>query len=262
MIDRATRWLEAVPLVDITAATVANAFVSSWISRFGVPLYVISDRGAQFESELFSNLSQILGFFRLRTTSYHPQTNGMVERVHRTLKTAILARKQSWLSALPIVLLGLRSIPNDTGFSPFTTVTGSQILLPQLMISPNNPQYTDVNTKELAKEMQYMSIKNLSEGRFNNVSHSYIPKELNSCKEVWLRIDRVRRSLEAPYSGPFEVLRRGPKIFTIKLPTGESHVSIDRLKPVMKRLIEADGAMETRFVESTMVTGLYGSARR
>ena len=91
-IDRTTRWIEACPLVDITAATVARGFFNTWISRYGVPLHVISDRGSQFTSELFSNLSKIIGFHRLRTAAYHPATNAKVERAHRTIKSAIMAR--------------------------------------------------------------------------------------------------------------------------------------------------------------------------
>ena len=103
MIDRATRWVETFPLTNISASNVAQAFISTWISRFGVPLHAITDRGSQFESELFANLSNIIGFHRLRSAAYHPQKNGMVARMHRTLKTAIMSRKDSWLSALSIV---------------------------------------------------------------------------------------------------------------------------------------------------------------
>ena len=95
MIDRVTRWVEDVSLTNISASNVAQAFVSTWISRFGVPLHIIADQGSQFESEHFANLSNILGFHRLRLAAYHPQTNGMVERMHRTLKTAIMSRKES-----------------------------------------------------------------------------------------------------------------------------------------------------------------------
>ena len=80
----------------------------------------MSDRGRQLESELFTALSQTVGFTRCRTTSYHPQNNGFVERVHRTLKAA-LKTKESWLRALPMALLGLRARPNtDTCLSQFT----------------------------------------------------------------------------------------------------------------------------------------------
>ena len=95
MIDRTTNWLEAAPMTDTTALTVANTLFRVWICRYGVPLYVISDRGAQFESELFQELAELVGFHRLRTTAYHPECNGKIERQHRTLKTSIMARKQN-----------------------------------------------------------------------------------------------------------------------------------------------------------------------
>ena len=77
--DQFTRWPEAIPLTSITAEAVAQAFLSGWISRFGVPSTIITDRGRQFESHLWSNLMSIIGSKRGRTTAYHPQTNGMVE---------------------------------------------------------------------------------------------------------------------------------------------------------------------------------------
>ena len=63
-IDRATRWVEVAPIPDITATSVANAFLEIWISRFGVPLYVVTDRGTQFEAELFQLLAEMIGFHR------------------------------------------------------------------------------------------------------------------------------------------------------------------------------------------------------
>ncbi|XP_064480559.1 uncharacterized protein LOC135394048 [Ornithodoros turicata] len=78
-VDRFTRWSEAVPLADMTAHSVAAAFVSTWISHFGVPSEIVTDRGRQFESALFHALTKLLGCSRLRTTSYHPATNGLVD---------------------------------------------------------------------------------------------------------------------------------------------------------------------------------------
>ena len=71
-IDRRPNWIEAHPVHSVTAEEVCHAFLTSWFSRFGVPLYITTDRGTQFESQLFAQLSQTLGFCRLRTTSYHP----------------------------------------------------------------------------------------------------------------------------------------------------------------------------------------------
>ena len=85
MIDRTSRWPEAVPLSSITKETCARAFISTWDSRFGVPSLLTSDRGAQFTSSIWSEVCSVLGISRIKTTSFHPQSNGMIECFHRSL---------------------------------------------------------------------------------------------------------------------------------------------------------------------------------
>ena len=72
-VDRYTRWPEAIPITNITAETVAQAFIQRWISVFGTPATITTDRGRQFESALFESLTRLLGSTRFRTTSYHVQ---------------------------------------------------------------------------------------------------------------------------------------------------------------------------------------------
>ena len=110
-VDRFTRWPEAIPIVDIRAETVADAFFSGWIARYGTPATITTDRGAQFESKLWDDLCNLFGIIRNRTMSYHPQSNGMVERFHRQLKAAVMAHESPnpWTITLPAVLLGVRS---------------------------------------------------------------------------------------------------------------------------------------------------------
>ena len=91
--------------------TCIDRYTGIWVSRFGVPRTITSDRGAQYESELWNSLMTLLGTTRLRTTVYHPRSNGLVERFHRHLKSGLKARLAGnhWVDNLPIVLLGIRA---------------------------------------------------------------------------------------------------------------------------------------------------------
>jgi hypothetical protein len=92
MVDRSTRWAEAVPLVNTSTSSCAAAFFNSWVSRFGVPAVLTSDRGVQFSLAVWGKLCSILGISHRLTTAYHPQANRLVERFHRQLKDALRVR--------------------------------------------------------------------------------------------------------------------------------------------------------------------------
>ena len=104
-VDRFTRWPEAIPIKDIRAETVTEAFFGGWVARFGTPAMITTNRGAQFESRLWDTLCNQFGITRNRTTSYHPQSDGMVERFHRQLKAAIMVHEtlNLWTTTLPAV---------------------------------------------------------------------------------------------------------------------------------------------------------------
>jgi hypothetical protein len=92
VIDRTSKWMEAIPLVETSAAACAKWLTFSWISRFGVPETITSDRGPQFTSNLWSQLCSMLNIAHRQTTPYHPESNGAVERLHRHLQDALRTR--------------------------------------------------------------------------------------------------------------------------------------------------------------------------
>jgi transposase InsO family protein len=90
IIDRTSRWPEAITIAATTTVDCANALFQGWVSRFGVPAVITSDCGAQFTSSLWAALCSLLNI-QHNQTAYHPQSNGMVERFHRRLKDGLLA---------------------------------------------------------------------------------------------------------------------------------------------------------------------------
>ncbi|GBO26772.1 hypothetical protein AVEN_248979-1 [Araneus ventricosus] len=89
-IDRFSRWPKAMSLADIRAELVVRALYCGWISRFGVPQWISTDRGSQCRSDVFHSLAKTFGIHLSHTATYHPQANGAIERWHRTLKAAIM----------------------------------------------------------------------------------------------------------------------------------------------------------------------------
>ena len=116
--------MEAFPLKDTTATTLATTMLNEVICRYGVPSGLHSDQGANLCSSVIYSLCDLLGIATTRTSAYHPEGNGQVERFNRTLQS-ILAKtvdtnQDIWDSQLPKVLFAYRTAVHETtGFTPF-----------------------------------------------------------------------------------------------------------------------------------------------
>lgn len=110
--DYYTKWPEVFPLVDQKAVTVAEVLYSEVITRFGVPLVLHSDQGRNFEGSVMRELCRLLGMKKARTTPYHPQCDGLVERLNRTLLDLLAKHvnenQKDWDEWIPTVLMAYR----------------------------------------------------------------------------------------------------------------------------------------------------------
>ena len=132
--DYLTKWPEVFPVPDRAATTVAHCLVEL-IWRHGVPRKIIHDRAAEFLSDVLQDTAAIMGLSQLPTSGGHPQTDGLVERLNRTLK-AMLSKVVSkggkdWDECLGPALLAYRTAPQaSTGQSPFFLLYGRDAQLP------------------------------------------------------------------------------------------------------------------------------------
>ena len=239
VVDRFTRWPVAIPIADISAETVIDALTHGWISVYGVPEVVTTDRGSQFSSQVFSQLLQTWGIRHNMTTAYHPESNGMVERLHRRLKESLVALGQGerlqWYWKLPMTMLALRTtVKPDIGSSPSELVFGEGITVPGQLIGPPNLSDEELlraqraTQANLRVEVERLQPKPTSHHRRPRVN---IPDELASATHVLVR-KGVQPSLTAPYEGPYKVIARTPTGFRLQFPgRGTDIVALARLKP-------------------------------
>ena len=150
--DYLTRWVEAYPLVDIKANTVARIFVEGIICRFGSPSQLLSDRASNFLSKVMYEVCKILQTKKINSTSFHPQTDGLVERFNRTLITCLsiyMKQKNDWHVFLPYILFAYRTSPHaSTKESPYYLLFGRDPKLPtaEKLSEPPSPYVCDLDS--------------------------------------------------------------------------------------------------------------------
>ena len=129
--DYATRYLEAIPIPNTEATTIAKELVSVF-ARVGIPDEILTDQGSNLMLSLLQEIYLMLNISRLRTSPYHPQTDGLAERLNGTLKSMIrkftASNQKDWDEHLPYLLFAYREVPQEsTGFSPFELLYGRRV---------------------------------------------------------------------------------------------------------------------------------------
>ena len=217
--DHFTRWQDAIAIPDATAPVVATTLDERVFCYLGLPEQIHTDQGAQFESQLMAELCQLWKVTKTRTTPYHPQANGVVERNNRllgdSLRTLLLDKGQEeWDLLLPQVMRAFRGTPHSTtGETPNLLMLGRELRLPdQLQYLPPPP--------EASTRHQYvLDVKSRLEEAHSLLQEQQVKIRQEDDEEpplfmagdlVWLENRRRRKGenpkLQPKFVGPYEVL--------------------------------------------------------
>ena len=138
IIDHGSRYPEAIPIASQDAETVANELIL-FFTKFGFPTELLTDLGSNFTSLLFEQLTKLCKIKLVHSSVAHPQSNGINERMHGTLKRSLRAfaseHKQEWDKLLPFLMFAIREVPNRSlGFSPFELLFAHDVKGPLSLI--------------------------------------------------------------------------------------------------------------------------------
>ena len=155
--DKVSRWVEAYPLPNMTAAQVADVLLTKFVTQYGCPIKISSDRGSNFTSELIQDVLKHMNVQQQFSPAYCPWVNGSVERMNgtiiRMLRHYVNDNMDDWDDKLPFVLFAYRSTKNTmTGYTPFEMVYGSNARMPSeaSLQASSSPSVTDSSSESAA----------------------------------------------------------------------------------------------------------------
>jgi hypothetical protein len=256
MIDSFSHWCECVPLQSQDAANVAKVLYNEIFTRYGLPSSILSDRGQNFMSKLVSSLCAIFEVTRLRTSSFHPQTNGIIcERQNSTLAQCLRAycheNQDQWSEHLPSVRMAFRMTHGvqTTGYSPYRILFGKEMtlpidvsLLPQEHITQAPKEIVDAVLKKIkiTREIARENLQRAQESMKEKHDQSAHDSTLNIIQCVLLKQEHIapgrKKKLEVKWVGPYYIVRRAHNDTYIirNCETHKEHkspVNASRLKP-------------------------------
>lgn len=251
-VDYFTRWVELFPLRTATAPVIGKIFHREIVTRWGVPAFVLSDRGSQFVSSVFKELCDTWAVKPVNTTAYHPQTN-LTERVNKNLKNMISSyideNHRTWDRYLPEFRFALNSsVHETTGLTPAELQIGRKIRSPLDQVLQISDSFPDTRPYEVVQRIEELKaqaresnakakLRQLRNYNKNRRDVSYKPQD-----RVWVRnhpqskASRYFSAKLAPkWKGPYRILKcLGPvNYLVVQEEDGENctNVNVVNLKP-------------------------------
>ena len=226
MQDFLTKWPLIFPAPDQKANRIARLLVDELLPMFGVPEALLSDRGTNLLANVVQDVCQLLGITKLNTTAYHPQCDGMVERLNRTLKSMLRKHAMKfgnqWDRYLSGVLWAYRNTPHEaTKEKPSYLLFGMDCRSPtEAALLPTEPiEYTDVEEYREEITLSLSSARELAASNIKTAQKRYkvqydkraTPVSFKAGDLVLVRFPQdesgKNRKLSRPWHGPYRVIQ-------------------------------------------------------
>lgn len=259
--DYLTRYAETGSLVKGTAIEVAEFFVTHIVLRHGAPKVVITDRGTIFTARLTQSIMKLTHTSHRKTTAYHPQTNGLTERLNRTLTDMLSIyvdmEHRTWDKILPYATFAYNTaVQETTQMTPFQLVFGRTVttpldaMLPVDETSENDHDISDFTERaEEARQLARHRIQQQQQTDANRYNLRRRDVQYAPGDRVWVwtpvRMRGLSEKLLRRYFGPYKIIRQLSPLNYEVLPEGQitssrrrhrtEVVNVVRMKPYYDR---------------------------
>ena len=233
--DYATRYPEAIPLSSTEAPKIAKELILLF-SRVRIPEEILTDQGANFMSTMLNEVYHTLQITRIRTTPYHPQTDGLVERFNGTLKSMLRKftsqNQKDWDEYLPYLLFSYREAPQETtGFSPFELLYGHRVRGPLDVLRDS---WTGERSEEIPVAAHVIRMRDQLQEMTDLVQEKAVEvqkkqkrcydkgskeRELKVDDEVLVLLPEATNKLKLEWVGPYRISRKtSPVDYEVETP--------------------------------------------
>ena len=230
-----THFPEAIPLRNIKAPKIAKTLIK-FFALFGLPKSVQSDQGSNFMSYLFQDVMAELGFKQVKSSAYHPQSQGALERFHETLKTMMrsycLQEQKDWDECIPLLLFAAQeAVQESLGFSPSELVFGHTPrgplkVLKEWWLSDEEPESVLVRISDIrhwlwtANALTQKNLKAAQSGMKSWYDRKARTRVFKPGDQVLVLLPIHGNPLQARYCGPFTIAEKVNEVDYIVNTTG------------------------------------------
>lgn len=243
VVCRLTKMRHFIPVAGLSAEELARVFISRVYALHGTPDTILSDRGTQFISEFWHQLSDRLGITLKHSSAFHPETDGQTERVNAQLEQYLRAfmsfHQDDWVDWLPLAEFASNNVASEsTGVSPFFANYGFHPSLGTEPTKPCPPDRTPQQKKEFLKAnniadrfdrilTQLKALAAQSARRYEenaNESREDAPRYTVG-QEVFIdtrnmKTNRPMKKGDDKWAGPYKILEVYPRACALELPEG------------------------------------------